>query len=119
MPHRYHYGHPASSGPASENDQSPVRVPNWCIEMLMQRLSQNKTSPVFPTSTGTLRDPVNTRKQFKRAFALTGFGGIRSHVLRKTVATLMLHAGLPAMAAADQLGHAQQSMTQDVYAGRG
>ena len=83
MPHRYHYGYPASSVSASENDKSPVRVPNWCIEMLMQRLSQNKTSPVFPTSTGTLCDPINTQKQFKRAFALVGFGGIRSHVLRK------------------------------------
>ena len=31
----------------------------------------------------------------------------------------MLHAGLPALAAADQLGHAQLSMTQDVYAARG
>ncbi len=85
----------------------------------MQRLSPNKTSPVFPTSTGTLRDPINTQNQFKRTFAPAGFEGITSHVLRKTVATLMLHAGLPALAAADQLGHAQPSMTQDVYAGRG
>jgi Phage integrase family len=101
----------------------PCRLPQirmkTLIEMLTQRLSQNKTSPVFPTSTGTLRDPINTQKQFKHAFAPAGFEGITSHVLRKTAATEMLHAGLPALASADQLAHAQLSMSQDVYAGRG
>ena len=38
-----------------------------------------------------------------------------SHVLRKTVATLMDQAGLSARAAADQLGHAKPSMTSDKY----
>jgi integrase len=37
---------------------------------------------------------------------------------RKTVATLMDAAGLRARAAADQLGHAKVSMTQDNYMGR-
>jgi integrase len=35
-----------------------------------------------------------------------------------TVATLMDHAGLSSRAAADQLGHANTSMTTDVYFGR-
>jgi integrase len=42
----------------------------------------------------------------------------RHHTFRKTVATWMDEAGLSARAAADQLGHAQPSMTQDVYFGR-
>ncbi len=40
------------------------------------------------------------------------------HVFGKTVATLMDHAGLSSRAAADQLGHANTSMTTDVYFGR-
>jgi integrase len=43
---------------------------------------------------------------------------VTSHVYRKTVATLMDKAGLSARAAADQLGHAKVSMTQDNYFGR-
>jgi integrase len=39
-------------------------------------------------------------------------------VYRKTVATLMDAAGLSARQAADQLGHAKVSMTQDNYFGR-
>jgi integrase len=38
-------------------------------------------------------------------------------VFRKTVATLMDHAGLSSRAVADQLGHAN-TMTSDVYFGR-
>lgn len=47
-----------------------------------------------------------------------GFDWVTSHVFRKTVATLMDHAGLSSRAAADQLGHANTSMTTDVYFGR-
>ena len=44
--------------------------------------------------------------------------GITSHVFRRTVATLMDDAGLSARKAADQLGHAKTSLTQDIYYGR-
>jgi len=39
-------------------------------------------------------------------------------VIRKTTATMLDHAGLSARAIADQLGHANPSLTQDVYLGR-
>ncbi len=51
-------------------------------------------------------------------FAAAGFGWVTSHIYRKTVATLMDEAGLTARQAADQLGHAKVSMTQDNYFGR-
>ena len=41
-----------------------------------------------------------------------------SYVYRKTVATMMDQGGLTARQAADQLGHAKVSMTQDNYFGR-
>ncbi len=41
-----------------------------------------------------------------------------SHVFRKTAATVLGEAGLSTRAIADQLDHAQPSMTQDVYLGR-
>jgi integrase len=43
---------------------------------------------------------------------------VTSHVYRKTVATLMDTAGLTARQAADELGHAKMSKTQDAYFGR-
>lgn len=41
-----------------------------------------------------------------------------SHTFRKTAATRLREAGLPAHVVADVLGHSQPSMTQDVYFGR-
>jgi hypothetical protein len=51
-------------------------------------------------------------------FTAAGFGWVTSHIYRKTVATLMDEAGLTARQAADQLGHAKVSMTQESYLGR-
>jgi integrase len=76
------------------------------------------TQPVFPAPLGGWREPSNTQADLREAFATAGFTWVRSHVFRKTVATLMDNAGLSLRAAADQLGHANTSMTTDVYFGR-
>jgi integrase len=72
----------------------------------------------FPAPLGGWRDPSNTQADLRAAFSSAGFGHITSHALRKTTATLLDHAGLSARAIADQLGHANPSLTQDVYLGR-
>ena len=43
---------------------------------------------------------------------------VTTYTFRKTVATLMDQAGLSSRAAVHQLGHANTSMTTDVYFGR-
>lgn len=47
------------------------------------------------------------------------YSWVTSHTCRKTVATRLEEAGWTARQVADQLGHSQPSMTQDVYFGRG
>ena len=74
--------------------------------------------PVFPAPLGGWRDPSNTQADLRDAFTAAGFDWVTTHVFRKTVATLMDHAGLSSRAAADQLGHANTSMTTEVYFGR-
>jgi integrase len=73
---------------------------------------------VFPAPLGGWRDPSNTQADLREAFASAGYDWITTHTFRKTVAILMDHAGLSSRAAADQLGHANTSMTTDVYFGR-
>lgn len=60
----------------------------------------------------------NTAADLKEAFTVAGFGWASSHTLRKTTATLPDRGGLTAREIADQLGHANPSMTQDRYLGR-
>jgi integrase len=73
---------------------------------------------VFPSPKGMLRDPSNTAADLKDAFRLAGFEWATSHVLRKTVASLLDAGGRSARDIADQLGHARPSITMDRYMGR-
>ena len=74
---------------------------------------------IFPSSTGTLRDPDNFGKQWREVREDLGLPDVSSHSFRKTVATLIDDSGLSARVGADQLGHARPSMTQDAYMSRG
>src|SRR3954452_18583861 len=102
-----------------------LMLPRWCTDMLRDRARRHGAMaagkgarPVFPAPLGGWRDPSNTQADLRDAFAAAGFDRVTSHVFRKTVATLMDEAGLSSRAAADQLGHANPSMTTDVYFGR-
>jgi len=73
---------------------------------------------LFPSPIGHVRDSSNTAADLRRALDDAGSGWVSSHTFRKTVATRLDDAGLSARQIADHLGHAQPSMTMDVYMGR-
>jgi integrase len=82
-------------------------LPQWCVAMLRERASyadpqiENRgAQPVSPAPLGGWRDPSNTQADLRDAFASAGFDWVTSHAFRKTVATLMDHAGLSSRAAA-------------------
>lgn len=109
--------------PKSAAGERILELPRWLVEVLQRRRRGGEAmsirGPVFPAPlSGGLRDPSNTRRALRDAFADMGLEGVTSHTFRKTVATLMDEAGLSARAAADQLGHARPSLTMDVYMGR-
>lgn len=97
-------------------------LPDWAVELLKQRYDPEScppTCPVFPAPLGGLRDPSNTRADFREAFRAAGFSWVTAHTFRRSVATWMDQGGLTARAGADQLGHVRPSMTLDVYYARG
>jgi integrase len=107
--------------PKSKSGYRTLELPDWAVEMLRRRRASaqaNEWGVVFTAPLGGLRDPSNTQADLRVVFADAGYPWVTSHVYRKTVATLMDAAGLSARQAADQLGHAKVSMTQDNYFGR-
>lgn len=92
-------------------------LPQFALDMLAAR--ERKGPMVFESSAGTLRDPDTVSRQWRQVRAALDLEWVTSHTFRKTVATIIDDEGLTARHAADQLGHAQVSMTQDVYFGRG
>jgi integrase len=107
--------------PKSRAGYRTLRLPMWAVDMLRCRRQQavlNAWGVVFTSPTGLLRDPSNTQADLRDVFRRVGYSWVTSHVFRKTAATLLDEAGVSARKIADQLGHAQVSLTQDFYMGR-
>ncbi|HJP73493.1 MAG TPA: tyrosine-type recombinase/integrase [Pseudonocardiaceae bacterium] len=103
--------------PKSRSGYRTLELPSWMVERLRVRkpADARPEDPVFTAPLGGLRDPSNTNADLRELFDSAGYSWVTSHIYRKTVASLMDDAGLSARAAADQLGHAQVSMTQNRY----
>lgn len=71
---------------------------------------------VFPTSSGTPTNHSNIYyRSYKPLLKDAGLPQIRFHDLRHTAASLMLNHGVPILIVSKRLGHAQPSITLDVY----
>ncbi|MFI0801247.1 tyrosine-type recombinase/integrase [Amycolatopsis lurida] len=85
---------------------------------LAEEAGRDPATLVFPDTLGGPHDPSNTRRDLRQARGTEDFAGVKSHVFRKTAATVLDDAKLSSRQIADQLGHARPSITQDVYMGR-
>ena len=101
----------------TEAGMRTLPLPEFAVELLRAR--HRRTDMVFPSAADTFRDPDTVSKQWRQVRAALGLEWVTTHTFRKTVATLIDEEGLSSRVAADHLGHAQVSMTQDVYFGRG
>lgn len=105
-----------------KNRHRVLPLPDFAVSMLRERklaAAPNALDVVFPSSTGTLRDPDAFNPQWGRVRAAFDLDWVTGHTFRRTVATLVDGAKLSARVAADQLGHSKPSMTQDKYMSRG
>lgn len=96
-----------------------IRPPVWVMDILKRRHAEAGSPWVFPSATGTLRDPDNTRARIREVVAGTAFEGLHPHDFRHYVAGVLDGAGLTAREIADYLGHERISTTQDEYMERG
>lgn len=96
-----------------------LRLPFWATTMLLRRRVETESrGPVFPDSLGRWRDPSNVMGVLREVRDEAGVEWLTSHVWRKTTATHMDEHGVAAREIADQLEHADISMTQRFYLGR-
>ncbi|MGB3772867.1 MAG: site-specific integrase [Rhodococcus sp. (in: high G+C Gram-positive bacteria)] len=110
------------SATKTESGLRTLKLPAFAMEMLQRRAQEptiGNLGVVFPSTVGTLRDPNNMGKQWRKIRGELGLAGVTTHSFRKTLATLIDDEGLSARVGADQLGHRQVSMTQDKYWSRG
>ncbi|MBB5162495.1 tyrosine recombinase XerC [Mycobacterium sp. AZCC_0083] len=99
-----------------------IPLPGFAVTVLSARRTLpyiGEQSMVFPSTTGTWRDPDNFRARWIEVRNDLGVPGVTTHSFRKSVATLIDDEGLSARIGADHLGHTRISMTQDKYMARG
>lgn len=92
-------------------------LPQHALDVLTRRRitsTGNAHDVVFPTAAGTLWDQNNVRKTLRKALEPAGLSWITPHELRRTVATEVDRAH-GTRAAADTLGHADESVTRRHY----
>lgn len=89
------------------------------MDILKRRHAESESPWVFPSATGTLRDPDNTRARIRQVVAGTAFESLHPHDFRHYVAGVLDDAGLTAREIADYLGHERISTTQEDYMERG
>jgi integrase len=70
---------------------------------------------VFPSSIGTPRSGGNLNRSFKALLRRAGLPAVRFHDLRHTCATLLLRQGVNPKYVQELLGHADISLTLNVY----
>lgn len=71
---------------------------------------------VFTTEVGTPLEPRNVNRQLTRLLADCGLPHVRMHDCRHTAATLLLAQGVPVNVVSKILGHANPTITLNVYA---
>lgn len=97
-------------------------LPTFAVAVLKARRATpyyGEQKMIFPSTSGTWRDLDNFRARWRQVRADLGVSDVTSHSFRKSVATLIDDEGLSARIAADHLGHAKVSMTQNTYMARG
>lgn len=103
--------------PKTERSRRRIALPDHVSAMLSARLASagpDGIDVVFPSSAGTVRDPISFRRQWKAALERLELPALMPHDLRKTVATSVARL-LSDRDAADLLGHTAVGMTHRHY----
>lgn len=105
-----------------------ISLPDAVVELLERRRGEydrgervrrtGVADVIFANTAGGLRDPDTFGGQWRRVRDELGYESLGLHGLRKTTASILKELGYSSVAIADIMGHAQVSMTEDVYYGR-
>ena len=96
-------------------------LPPFGVDALRRRLAakvaDTEDDLVFPSQSGTIRDPGNVRSTLNRILAKVDLDWVKPHTFRKTVATV-IEREADLRTASQQLGHGSEAVTRKHYVQR-
>lgn len=92
----------------------PPIIKNEIIEQL-KLADTHREDLLFVSNAGTYADPANANQVFKKICKNLDINDVSSHSLRHTFATRCIEAGMRAVALQRLMGHANVSITLNVY----
>lgn len=98
--------------PKSGGSAQKIFLPSFTVDALSKRAPVSEY--VFVSAAGTLYNPHNFRKAWRKQLAGTEFEGVHPHMIRATVATLVAQNDSVAHASA-LLGHSSEDITIKHY----
>lgn len=103
--------------PKTDAGYRTLALPPFGVDLVLRRQVEKPANPlnaVFATRNGTWYQVANLETKWGRLIRGTEFDWVTFHVFRKSVATI-IDASVDAKAAAAQLGHSNESITQQYY----
>ncbi|MPV50281.1 tyrosine-type recombinase/integrase [Pseudactinotalea sp. HY160] len=108
-------------GTKTDGSDRVLHLPAWLLEVLSARRAKSGVGYIFPSpkhGSEVRRDASAVQAAMRILFDRHGLSWATVHTLRRSVATIMHTQGVPLVEVANQLGHADASMTMRVYLGR-
>lgn len=114
--------------PKTERSRRTIALPDRLMQDLRQHrreqaawrlkmgLGKDKQDLVFPAWDGELRTPSIFSKDFSREIAVAKLPRVTFHGLRHTHITHLLRSGVPVHVVAERAGHANPTVTLNIYA---
>ena len=112
------------NGTKTASSERLLNAPQWLAERLAKRgdaygmAGYVFASPGLVSGQDVPMDSSNLASAVRRVLDKAGLDWATSHSFRRTVATMLHESGAPLVRIADQLGHANPTMTANVYLGR-
>lgn len=94
--------------PKSHNSSRTIRVPEQARPVVLEAIGRRTRGPLFASAIGTRRQHNTVRAQWKVMLRDLGLAYRRPHVLRHSVATALVAAGVPLADVARYLGDSVQ-----------
>lgn len=103
--------------PKSRSGRRTLYLPAFAAGVLLRRRvhgAENELDAVFVSRNGTWLSAHNVRRQLRSALDGTELSWVSTHTFRKTLATI-IEREVDSKAAAAQLGHASEAITEGYY----